>query len=238
MEKEIKIKTGDKFIYGTVSFASKKSDRLVIFVHGFTGHRNEHIFFNGSKYFNGKGYDAYRFDLYTGSKKARHFEETSISMHGKDVTTVIKHFKKKYKKIFVAGHSFGGTSLLFVDTSLVDVLCFWDASYVIPQKENKDYVYNKALGAYIIDWGMRYVIGKKFVKELLCFPDCGKLVSKIHAPVKFVVTKTNMKAGKRYLAKANQPKSFAVIPKADHNFNTQKAEQKLFAETLSWFEKY
>lgn len=47
MEKELKIKTPDKkLIYGSFVSAGKKSDKLVIFVHGFTGHKNEHIFFS------------------------------------------------------------------------------------------------------------------------------------------------------------------------------------------------
>ena len=95
MEKEIKIKTGSKYIYGTLAKAKSKSKKLIIFVHGFTGHRNEHIFFNGAQYFGDEGFDTFRFDLYTGLKKARHFEETKISLHGKDITTVIKLFKKK-----------------------------------------------------------------------------------------------------------------------------------------------
>ena len=238
MEKDLKIKTGDKYIYGTIFSADKRADRLVIFVHGFTGHRNEHIFFNGSKYFVDRGYDAFRFDLYTGSKKARHFEETKISMHGKDITTVIKHFKRAYKKIYVIGHSFGGTSLLFIDTSLVNALVFWDASYIIPDKERKDFKYYRHFDAYLLDYGMRCVVGKSFVKELSDFPDCGRLISNIHLPVKFIITKGNMKYGKKYFSEANSPKALVVMPKADHNFNHHNDEEKLFDETFDWIKRY
>ena len=48
MEKEIKIKTPDKhIIYGTLNTSKKNSNILLIFVHGLTGHRDEHIFYNG-----------------------------------------------------------------------------------------------------------------------------------------------------------------------------------------------
>ncbi|MFA5827095.1 MAG: hypothetical protein WC839_01190 [Candidatus Paceibacterota bacterium] len=42
MRKEIQLKTKDEhIIYGTFD-SVKKSKTLLIFVHGFTGHRNEH----------------------------------------------------------------------------------------------------------------------------------------------------------------------------------------------------
>ena len=102
-EIEVKIRTPDKkVIYGTLGRAKKKAGTLVVFVHGFTGHQNEHIFFNGSKLFAQKGLDTFRFDLYTGGKKgARHFRDTSISVHGKDINAVVKFFRNKYKCLLV-----------------------------------------------------------------------------------------------------------------------------------------
>ena len=58
MERTIKIKTKDNFlIYGNLNKASRKSEKLLIFAHGFTGNMNEHIFFNGAKYFTERGFD-------------------------------------------------------------------------------------------------------------------------------------------------------------------------------------
>lgn len=244
-EKEIKIKTPDKFtIYGTLVGGAKKSEKLVIFVHGFTGHRNEHIFFNGAKFFAEKGIDSFRFDLYTGEKKARHFRKTKISLHGEDITTVVGHFKKQYKKIYVVGHSFGGTSLLFTDSTLVNGLIFWDASWIDQDKEKRLWPYNKSLDAHILDWGIEYVVGKGFQAELKNFPDCGELIRKIHKPTIFITAGSdrakgaNAKAGKRYFAKANKPKSLVNIPTADHNFNTFADEGRLLEETYKFIKKY
>lgn len=117
MEKELKIPTPDKkVVVGTLLTAKKKSEILVVFVHGFTGHQNEHIFFNGAKFFSEKGIDSFRFNLYAGEdKNIRRFRDTTISLHGKDISTVVKSFRKKYKKIYVVGHGYGGTSLLFAE---------------------------------------------------------------------------------------------------------------------------
>ncbi len=243
MEKEIKIKTPDKkIIYGTFSSSKKASKKLVIFIHGFKGYKDHHTSFNGSKFFNQHGFDAFRFDLYTMENGGRFFEDTSISIHGKDITTVVKHFRNKYKKIFVIGHSYGGTSLLFIDQKLVDRFVFWDASYIKSTNdltEDGELVFNKSLGAYILDWGNRFIVGKKFVDELHHFPDCGKLISKIHKPVLFITAeKANLKAGREYFIMANEPKKLINIKGADHNFNNFKTEYELLKQTLSWIKKY
>ena len=156
MQKELKIKTSDGyFIYGDLVKNKKASSKLVIFCHGFTGNRNEHIHFNGAKFFSAKGYDTFRFDFYNGGKNARHFEETSLSQHGGDITTILNYFHKQYKKIYVIGHSFGGTSLLFSNTSFATALVFWDASYVVSQEERKFFMKYKSGKEYYIDWGMK-----------------------------------------------------------------------------------
>ena len=240
MQKTIKIKTKDGFqIYGDMLSASKPSNKLVIFCHGFTGNRNEHIFFNGAQYFTKKGFDTLRLGFYSDEKGARHFENTKISQHGQDITTVVNHFSKKYKKIYLVGHSFGGTSLLFTDPSKVSAMVFWDATYIDVVGEKKFWPHKKDRGGYNIDWGISTIVGKDFVEELLNFPDCGELVKKIHTPVKFIgIGNTNTSPAKKYFTKANEPKSLAVIKEADHCFNSPKTEQQLFEETYDWVKKY
>ena len=103
MQKELKIKTPDgKIIDGSFVASEKKSEALIVFVHGFTGNQNEHIFFNGAKFFTEKGFDTFRFNLYAGeAKNTRHFRDTKMSVQGEDITTVVKYFRKKYKKVYV-----------------------------------------------------------------------------------------------------------------------------------------
>lgn len=243
MEKEIKIKTTNKhYIYGTLAKSKKPSKKLIIFVHGFCGNQNEHIFFNGAKYFTGKGYDTFRFNLYSGEKGARKFRDIKISLHGKDTSTVIKYFSKDYEKIYVVGHSYGGTTLLFTDTKHVNTFVFWDASWIEWKDEDKDFPYRKDLDAHVLDWGIEYIVGKPFIEELKSFPDCGGLISKIKIPVKFITAgrkgKGNTKAGKKYFALANEPKDLVDIPTAEHNFNTFAEEERLFKETQDWMKRF
>jgi pimeloyl-ACP methyl ester carboxylesterase len=238
MEKEVKIKTKDKHvIYGSLTTAKKASSKLVIFCHGFTGNRNEHIHFNGAKYFTGKGYDTFRFDFYSSEKKARHFEDTFIGQHGADITTVVSHFKSTYKKIYLIGHSFGGTSLLFASHTNVNALVFWDASYFSKEEAKKEFKIDTKTGLYLMDFGVRTIIGKKFIDELHRFPDCGQLISSVQVPVKCIGAGKG-KDAKKYFAKANQPKAISIITSADQNFNTFSDEVKLFEETYNWLKQY
>lgn len=245
MEKELKIRTVNrKSIYGTLGITNKKSHKLVIFVHGFTGHQNEHIFFNGAKFFTEKGFDTFRLnlygDLYGKGDKSRHFRDTYISLHGKDITTVAKFFRKKYKKIFVIGHSYGGTSLLFTDQSFIDGYVFWDASYINSKDSTANMKFNKNIDGYILDWGMEYIVGKRFVEELKNFLDCKDLIKEVQKPVLFITAgnRGNSKAGIKYFENANQPKKLINIKTADHNFNKWEDEEKLLKNTYIWLKQF
>ncbi|MCK9597175.1 alpha/beta hydrolase [Candidatus Pacearchaeota archaeon] len=241
MEKKLKIKTSDsKLINGTFVATKQKTNTLVVFVHGFTGNRNVRLIYNGAKFFTKKGFDTFRFDLYGKNKGSRRFRDTKISLHGEDITIVLKYFRKKYKNIYVVGHSYGGTSLLFTDQSIIDGFVFWDASYVESTENNTAGMrYSKELDAYILGGGVETVIGKEFVEELKNFSDCGELIKKINKPVLFVTAgkKGNSKAGKKYFIKANNPKKLINIKTANHNFDNWNDEETLFRETYGWLRK-
>lgn len=241
MEKEIKIKTDDgKLIHGTLVTSKTKSDKLVVFVHGFTGHPNEHIFFNGAKLFSESGLDSFRFSLYDGGDKDyRQFRDTKISLHGEDINTVVKNFRKKYKKIFVVGHSYGGTSLLFTDSSQIDAFVFWDASYINWKERSDDFIeFNKKFNMHVASWGIEVLVGNQYIEELKNFPDCGELIKKINKPALFVgADKGNAKASEKYYTNANDPKTLEIIKNADHNFNNFKAEETLLELTKNWINK-
>ncbi len=238
MQKTIKIKTKDNhYIYGNLYKANKKPKGLVIFCHGFTGHRNEHIFFNGAIFFSQKNYDTFRFNFYGPEKGARHFEETTISQHGKDLTTVINYFKNTYQKIYLVGHSYGGTSILFSDTQHVSAVVLWDASYVVGENEKKDSDWKIMNGEYYIDWGMSIKVGKKFTDELFNFPDCGDMASKIKKPIQYIGAGKGLDAKKYYKA-TNTTKDITIIKNASHNFNSPETEKELFTETYNWIKRF
>ncbi|MEK7650595.1 MAG: alpha/beta fold hydrolase [Patescibacteria group bacterium] len=238
MEKEIKIKTPDKHVvYGTLRLANKKSDSLLIFVHGLTGYRNEHKFYNGARYFAAKNINTFRFDLYSWEKDARKLSDCGLSTHAADLNTVVKFFRKKFKKIFVAGHSFGGITILLSDTSKVDGIILWDSSY---SRDRDDEKYDKHLDAYIIKWGVEFIYSKKMHEEHKNFPAPKVAIKKVSKPIKVIVAGAGMlvKPGKEYFKHANEPKELAIIKGAHHNFDEGETAQELFRETYEFIKKY
>ena len=94
-------------------FAGTKDKPLVIVVHGLPCTINEGIYERACEYFQQAGYATYRFGLYDWHKDARQLIDCTLTTHAKDLDTVVVHFRRKgFKKIYVAGHSFGGPTIL------------------------------------------------------------------------------------------------------------------------------
>ncbi|MEX2033185.1 MAG: alpha/beta fold hydrolase [Candidatus Colwellbacteria bacterium] len=241
MEKEIKIRTPDKhIIYGTLSLAKRKSSTLLVFVHGLTGHQNEHIFYNGARYFSERGINTFRFDLYTSEKGGRVLTKCGISTHAEDLNTVVKYFRKKFKKIFVAGHSLGGLTIQASNADLVDGIIFWDSARSLKGVKGAGFKFIKALDLYLIRWGTEILMGKKMNRERNNFPLPNEIMPRIHTPIKIIVAGkgTVIKTGRAYYKYANKPKEFAIVKGAGHNFNEEGVAEKLFAETYSFIKKF
>ena len=240
MEKEIKIKTPDKhIIYGTLNTSKKNSNILLIFVHGLTGHRDEHIFYNGAKFFDKNSIATFRFDLYTSNEKGRVLTNSTISTHASDINTVVDYFKKDFKKIFIAGHSLGGASVLKSNTTKIDGIILWDSSTKSSLKHLKDFIYNKNLNSYTVNWGTEFLIGKDMLDELKNFSSPKEIIPEIKKPLKVIVAGKGslIKAGREYFKYSKNIKEFTVIKGAGHNFNEGNVEQELFKETLSFIKK-
>lgn len=241
MEKNLKIKTRDKYlVYGTLTTSQKPSSALVIFVHGLTGLKNEHQFFNGTKFFIDHGFNVFRFDLYSGEKGGRLLRDTSISIHAQDLNTVVKYFRKKFKKIFVIGHSLGGLTIFKTDLSKVEGIVLWDSSTNNWPKFKKFFKFKKSLKGFIMNWGMEYVLGKKMYNELMSVPTPKELAAKVNKPIKIIVAGNGdlKKAGAEYFCFAKHPKEFAVIAGAGHTFDEEGVEEKLFKSTLDFLKSF
>ena len=98
MEQQIKLQTKDShIIYGTFNSQQNAAQTLLIFVHGLTGHQNEHHYFNAVSFFTKNGFDTFRFNFYSKSSNARQLSDCTISIHVEDLKIIINNFKKQYK---------------------------------------------------------------------------------------------------------------------------------------------
>ena len=236
MEKNLKISTCDEhIIYGTLNYL-KPSKNLIIFVHGLTGHKNEHIFYNAVKFFNKKCFTTFRFDLYSDESKARKLSDCSIKNHAEDINSVVKYFSRKYNKIFLVGHSLAGPSII-LSNQLFSSVVLWDPSIGLSDLF-EGALHDKLLDKYILSWGIQILISKEMFEESKNIKN-SELIDKISKPTKIICAGKGVLYGKwkGLMNKIKDKKDFSVIKNARHCFDEEGTEEKLFEETLKWFKK-
>lgn len=238
MQKQIIIKTKDKKnnIYGVLDYQTKK-DKLIIFVHGLTDHKNTHLFYNAAKYFTVKGFNVFRFDLYSGEKGGRNLEDCTVDIHVNDLNGVIKYFVTKYKKIYLVGHSLGGPVILQADLKKITKIVLWDPSINMKERDEADcwYYFNKKINLYIASWGTSYLLSRKLIEELNSF-DYQQWFKNCNIPLKVICAGQGiLKPTWKKIIKHFKPKSQLLIIKgAHHNFDEAGVADILFKETLIW----
>jgi alpha-beta hydrolase superfamily lysophospholipase len=244
MEKTLKFKTKDGHtIYGTLNAPAKGAGSVVVFVHGLTGHQNEHYYYNAARFFPKKGFATYRFDLYSGEKGGRSLSDCTVQVHASDLSLVLNKLKGTYRSIHVVGHSLGGPSIVLADISAVASVVLWDPSDMlgladITEGQERTLKRNKISGRYIVDWGTEYILGNKMAQEFKTLRPA-TLAGTINKPLKIIAAeKGNTRGSKEYLKYANEPKELVIIKKAGHTFTEEDTEEQLFEETLSWVKKW
>jgi dienelactone hydrolase len=240
MEKEIRIKTKDgKYTYGKLRGSLKKP--LVVFVHGLTGHMDEHIFFNGARFFEKKGFSTFRFNLYDDLDNTRKLHDCDLKVHSSDLNRVAAYLKGKgAKKIFAVGHSYGAPTIMFSQTGNYQAIVLWDPN-MDPGKIYRKTEYNKELGMYIKEWSFKFALGKNMIAELKNISSYEDVAKKNKTPVKIILAEFGNAQDKKrdeFFKVLNQPKKRIIFKKTGHTFDEDGAEEKLFAETLKWLKKY
>lgn len=209
---------------------------VIIFVHGLTGHMDEHPFYNGAQYFYDQGISSLRFNLYDWQKDARKLTNCTLKIHANDLNLVIDYLREKsVKKIFAIGHSYGGPTILLADQSKLDAIVLWDPSYGDIFDNTK---YIQELDAYRIRWGTDILISAKMYEERKQL-DWDNLTTNIQTPLKIISAGKGelLKGSKVYIKKAKGPTEHAIIENAGHNFNEEGTAEKLFEETLQWLKQ-
>ncbi len=237
MQKNIIIKSKDRKvnIYGVLdNIASTR--KLIIFVHGLTGHKNEHHLYNGAKFFNSKGFNTFRFDLYSEENKGRRLKNCSIKTHSIDLETVINHFKNIYKDIFLVGHSLGGPTILGANLVNVNKIVLWDPSTILVKEDKSWFNFDKRINAYIIDWGVSIIANKQLFDEWMNL-DYTAWYKNCTQPLKIVCAEKGIvqHEWKKILHNFKNKHELRIVKKAGHCFDEEDTEIKLFEETLAWF---
>ena len=115
-----------KKVFGIFNAAAsgKVADKIVVIAHGLTGSPQDAMHQSARKYFNERGYDVARIAFYNSDPDGRLLRDCTLQLHADDLNAVVDRFSGQYKKLFVAGHSYGGLSTLFANPDAT-AISFW-----------------------------------------------------------------------------------------------------------------
>jgi hypothetical protein len=244
MEKLLKIPlSADLKLYG--KFSGSFDHPLFMVVHGLPCSMEEAIYQGATKWFGKKGYATFRFNLYDWHKDARQLIDSTLSTHADDIDTIVRYFKKRgTKKVFVAGHSFGGPSVLLSREKQFDAVVLWDPSYELSFTKSVYGVpggrYVKELDGYLMHWGSNPIIGKSMAQEADAL-DWKHLTKDLERPLRIITAEKGvlMRSARQYYKTACDPKDLAVIEGATHYFDdVEGMQRKLYALTEQWFRNF
>ncbi|MFA6099984.1 MAG: alpha/beta fold hydrolase [Patescibacteria group bacterium] len=243
MEKGLKIKVDKKHsVYGRLNGSLKRP--LFIVIHGLPGSIHEGFYEDATSWFAEHGFAAFRFNLYGWQKDARQLVDSTLKTHAADLDAVVRYFRKRgVKKIFVAGHSFGGPVVLLSKEQDFDAVVLWDPSFDLSfVKKNYGFPggrYIKELKGYFMRWGANVIIGKAMAEESDNLP-WKDLTKNFHVPLKIIAAAKGVlvPGAKQYFKVANEPKDLAVIKGAGHSFDDKAGmREDLFKVSKKWFDK-
>ena len=237
MEKNIQIETYDNhLIYGVLN-SKKEASKLIIFVHGLTGHKNEHQFYNAAKFFPENGFATFRFDLYSGEKNGRTLSECTIETHSSDLNAVIENFASDFNKIYLVGHSLGGPTILLANVDKIKSIVLWDPSFNILKGLSDEMQFDKRIDKYILKWGTEYLLSKEMIESWKRLDD--KILPHFIKPTKIICAGQGVlfKDWKEKIKVIDVDHEFYIIKDAGHCFDEIETENELFNETVKWFNK-
>ncbi len=240
MEKQIRIKIPKtkKYIYGKLRGSLKKP--VVVIVHGLTGLMDESQHVLAADYFEQHGYSSLRFNLYSWEDGARRLVDSTLKTHAIDLDLVVKYLRRQdVKKIFVVGHSYGGPTVLLSREKGFQAAVLWDPSHCKGANVFKRARYVKELDKYLIGSGVVSLVGKKMVQESKDLA-WDKLGNNFDIPTKIILAADGIlhEGGNMYKKQIKGPVKLVTIKGADHCFRNYGIGDKLYKETLKWFDKY
>ncbi len=234
MEEFLTVDSDDgHLIYGTLNSYEKKKDKLIIFVHGLSGNQHEHQYFNAVPFFCSRGYDVFRFNLYDSEDRARQLSECSISIHARDVNSVVENFKDKYDELFLVGHSFGCLAIMNANLEPIRKIIYWDPTCGFKSLEDKSITYDGSSGLYTLHWGIEMLANEELIREWKETSNVKEYARRLKGDCNFIFSSNKrFETGKDYV----DGYKFIVIGGASHRFIEEGTLDKLFEETLKFLE--
>lgn len=243
METRVKITaaTGKHKIYGLLTQRSKDTKKILVVIHGLTGWAHEGKNRACVKHFVERGWAGLRVSLYGPEDDARRLVQVGISDHARDIERIIRYCRRRgFKQICLAGHSLGWPSILLADLSDVAAVVSWDGTTPDELKTLTYGRYKDAVKGYVIDWGVRFVFGRKMRKEFESFRSIPELMRGFTTPMCLIMASkcVNHPKAKDYCKYSEGPSQYILIKGASHNFEEEGKEEALIKGTFEWCQRW
>lgn len=238
MEEYIKIPTHDNHEIKWVLNWEQKSNKLIIFIHGFTGSLHEAHYYAAKQYFTAIWYEVFRFNFYTDWENTRKLKDSSIEMHSRDLETVLAYFWEWNRDIYLVWHSLAWPCIAWITNVPTNVkeIVLWDPA--LSMKATAIGCYEKDNSLYRQLSGKDVEISKEMYSEFLedlflqalennSFPK--KHMSAIYAS-KSKHVNNKIKTDDMWI------KSY-IVEGANHGFTQEWKYQALFEKTLEFITK-
>ena len=222
--------------------------KLIINVHGLTQSQWGYLQINCLTTFNEAGYDVFNFSFYDRLPKSRRMSKSTLSTHKDDLERVIAHFRDQYDAIYLTGHSLGGLVTLLLNPADIKAVSLWDPSFDVTHlwAITNCLTHLSDRNAYILDYGAEYVLNADMVEELKDYPNdaCLKEAADFSSPTQMVIPELSIFLASPHTSPAQYDEVFTApyerktLTQTDHCFYGQGKDQELFAETLSWFNRF
>lgn len=240
-EQEWILDTPDGFrIYGLINTSDKqKNDKVILHIHGLGGSWSGYAQTRMAMTFPKHGYDVVRICLYHWAEGGRSLLDCSIQQHAMDIDYVTKHLKRKYTKVFAAGHSYGGPSLMTSKINQFDAVSLWDPTY-LPCRSFDKKEYKKSGEFYLSTAGDPSLLSKAFIDESKTY-DREKaiaLAKKCKAPLQVIYAAYWAKEGESFHTHAKGPTDEKTILSSKHSFFEEGSTEPLLRYTRKWFDQF
>ncbi len=236
-EQYITLETLDDFrVYGVLN-SQMPTQKLIVFVHGLTGEKENHLYYNGARFFPANGFDTFRYDLFSNELGGRKLANSSLTLFSQDLSLILEHFYSRYDEIHVVGHSIGGCVAMNANPSRLASLILWDTGLQNDSTDFGPFVYHDELGAYLAQLKISYLLSVELISERA--QQGAATVKKIQCPVKLIFAGNTAinETWKSNLRHITSPYELVTISGAGHGFNELGKNELLFEETLVWVQK-
>lgn len=241
---------------GVLYEPDEKTDKVIIYCHGFTGTSGESPDLTVKA--NDGGFAVFNFDFFAHGKNVGKSVDLTLSRERDELKAAMDMLSERFSKIGLVGHSLGGVPIVMLAND-ADAVVLWSPALLV-----KDVFMNSFENGGMVDditdvpgrierdgfvrltkkWklpdstGEQFAVGREFWKEVAEF-EPSKFLRDIRVPVRLIQAGMDSSVPTELSEKAfgyiGSKKDFVTIDGANHIFKGKRKE--LVKLTVDWFKE-